>query len=53
MNHNLNTDDNLVVRAAYIHILDDMIQTARILIAALILYFFQDTHLGVRIVDPI
>ena len=51
--HNLNADDNPVIRAAYIHILGDMIQSAGVLIAALIIYFFQDTHPGVRIVDPI
>ena len=53
MTHNLNADDNPVIRAAYIHILGDMIQSAGVLIAALIIYFFQDTHPGVRIVDPI
>ena len=51
--HNLKADDNPVIRAAYIHILGDMIQSAGVLIAALIIYFFQDTHPGVRIVDPI
>ena len=51
--HNLNADENPVIRAAYIHILGDMIQSAGVLIAALIIYFFQDTHPGVRIVDPI
>ena len=30
-----------------------MIQSAGVLIAALIIYLFQDTHPGVRIVDPI
>ena len=53
LNHNLNADDNPVIRAAYIHILGDMIQSAGVLLAALIIYFFQDTHPGVRIVDPI
>ena len=53
LNHNLKADDNPVIRAAYIHILGDMIQSAGVLIAALIIYFFQDTHPGVRIVDPI
>ncbi len=53
LKHNLNADDNPVIRAAYIHILGDMIQSAGVLIAALIIYFFQDTHPGVRIVDPI
>jgi len=51
--HNLNADDNPVIRAAYIHILGDMIQSAGVLLAALIIYFFQDTHPGVRIVDPV
>ena len=51
--HNLKADDNPVIRAAYIHILGDMIQSAGVLIAALIIYFFQDTHPRVRIVDPI
>ena len=53
LKHNLNADENPVIRAAYIHILGDMIQSAGVLIAALIIYFFQDTHPGVRIVDPI
>ena len=53
MKHNLNADENPVIRAAYIHILGDMIQSAGVLLAALIIYFFQDTHPGVRIVDPI
>ena len=53
LEHNLKADDNPVIRAAYIHILGDMIQSAGVLIAALIIYFFQDTHPRVRIVDPI
>ena len=53
LDHNLKADDNPVIRAAYIHILGDMIQSAGVLIAALIIYFFQDTHPGVRVVDPI
>ena len=53
LKHNLNADDNPVIRAAYIHILGDMIQSAGVLLAALIIYFFQDTHPRVRIVDPI
>ena len=53
LKHNLNADDNPVIRVAYIHILGDMIQSAGVLMAALIIYFFQDTHPGVRIVDPI
>jgi zinc transporter 2 len=53
LKHNINADDNPVIRAAYIHILGDMIQSAGVLLAALIIYFYQDTHPGVRIVDPI
>ena len=53
LSHNINADDNPVIRAAYIHILGDMIQSAGVLVAALIIYFFQDTHPGVRIFDPI
>ena len=53
LKHNLNADENPVIRAAYIHILGDMIQSAGVLLAALIIYFYQDTHPGVRIVDPI
>ena len=53
LKHNLKADDNPVIRAAYIHILGDMIQSAGVLIASLIIYFFQDTHPRVRIVDPI
>jgi len=53
LEHNLKADDNPVIRAAYIHILGDMIQSAGVLIAALIIYFFQDTNPQVRIVDPI
>ncbi|MCQ2821159.1 MAG: cation transporter [archaeon] len=30
-----------------------MIQSFGVLVAAMIIYFFQDTHPGVRIVDPI
>ena len=53
LEHNLKADENPVIRAAYIHILGDMIQSAGVLLASLIIYFFQDTHPGVRIVDPI
>ena len=53
LEHNLKADDNPVIRAAYIHILGDMIQSTGVLLAALVIYFFQDTHPGVRILDPI
>ena len=53
LEHNLKADDNPVIRAAYIHILGDMIQSTGVLLAALAIYFFQDTHPGIRILDPI
>ena len=53
LEHNLKADDNPVIRAAYIHILGDMIQSTGVLLAALMIYLFQDTHPGVRILDPI
>ena len=53
LEHNLKADDNPVIRAAYIHILGDMIQSSGVLLAALMIYLFQDTHPGVRILDPI
>ena len=49
LEHNLKADDNPVIRAAYIHILGDMIQSSGVLLAALMIYLFQDTHPGVRI----
>ena len=53
LEHNLKADDNPVIRAAYIHILGDMIQSTGVLIAAICIYSFQDSHPGVRILDPI
>ena len=53
LEHNLKADENPVIRAAYIHILGDMIQSTGVLLAALVIYLFQDTHPGVRILDPI
>ena len=53
LEHNLKADENPVIRAAYIHILGDMIQSTGVLIAAICIYVFQDTHPGVRILDPI
>lgn len=46
-------DDNPVIRATYIHILGDMIQSFGVLLAAVIIYFFQGSHPGIRIFDPI
>ena len=53
LEHNLKADDNPVIRAAYIHILGDMIQSTGVLLAAICIYLFQDTNPGVRILDPI
>ena len=50
---NNNTDDNPVIRAAYIHIIGDMIQSLGVLFAAIVIYLFQDNHPGIRIFDPI
>jgi len=52
-----NDDDknknNVVLQAAIVHILGDMIQSIGVIIAGAIIYFFQDSHPGVVIVDPI
>jgi cation diffusion facilitator family transporter len=45
--------DNPILRAAFIHILGDIIQSAGVFLAAIIIYFFQDTHPNINIVDPI
>lgn len=50
---NSKCDANPVIRAAYIHIIGDMIQSIGVLVAAIIIYFFQDTNPGIRVVDPI
>ncbi len=36
----INADDNPVIRAAYIHIIGDMIQSLSVLIAAIVIYTF-------------
>lgn len=46
-------DNNPVIRAAYIHILGDMIQSFGVLLAAFIIWMFQDTNPRIRIFDPI
>jgi zinc transporter 2 len=45
--------ENPVLSAAYIHILGDIIQSAGVVIASLIIYFFQDTYPKIEMVDPI
>lgn len=46
-------NENPVLRAAVIHIIGDIIQSAGVLVAAITVYIFEDTHPGVIIVDPI
>lgn len=41
LEHNLKADENPVIRAAYIHILGDMIQSTGVLLAALAIYLFK------------
>jgi zinc transporter 2 len=45
--------DNPVLRAAYIHILGDIIQSVGVVLASLIIYYGQDSYPGITIVDPI
>jgi len=45
--------DNPVLRAAFIHILGDIIQSAGVLLAAVIIYLFQDGNPKIALIDPI
>lgn len=45
--------NNPILRAAFIHILGDIIQSLGVVIASLIIYFFQDSHSGIAVIDPI
>lgn len=45
--------ENPILRAAYIHILGDIIQSLGVLVASCIIYFFQDKYPSIEIVDPI
>jgi len=45
--------ENPVLTAAYIHILGDILQSLGVLIASLIIYFFQDSCPQIEVVDPI
>jgi zinc transporter 2 len=45
--------ENPILRAAFIHILGDIIQSAGVLVASLIIYFYQDDNPEIVIVDPI
>ena len=43
-------DENPVIRAAYIHILGDMIQSSGVLLAALCIYFFQQKIIFINLI---
>jgi len=45
--------NNPVLRAAFVHILGDIIQSLGVVVASIIIYFYQDTHPGIQVVDPI
>jgi len=45
--------ENAVLSAAYIHIIGDIIQSAGVVVASLIIYFFQDSSPNIDMVDPI
>lgn len=49
----INERDNPILRAAYIHILGDIIQSLGVLIASVIIYIYQDTNPGISVIDPI
>jgi zinc transporter 2 len=50
---NVDEKENPILRAAFIHVLGDIIQSAGVLLASLIIYFYQDSYPGIAIVDPI
>ncbi len=45
--------DNPILKAAFVHILGDILQSVGVLIAATIIYFFQDSHPKIEMVDPL
>lgn len=45
--------NNPVLRAAFIHVLGDIIQSLGVVIASLIIYFLQDVHPNISMVDPL
>jgi zinc transporter 2 len=49
----IDENENPILRAAFIHILGDIIQSAGVLVASIIIYFYQDDTPGIVIVDPI
>ena len=46
-------EENPVLRSAIIHILGDMLQSLGVVIASLIIYFFQDSTPNIVYVDPV
>jgi zinc transporter 2 len=49
----LDLTENPILRAAFIHILGDILQSAGVLIASLIIYHHQEDNPNIVIVDPI
>jgi len=45
--------ENPVLRAAFVHILGDIIQSVGVLVAAIIIYFFEDSNPKIVLIDPI
>jgi len=52
-NNKKDEKDNAVLRATIIHIIGDMIQSIGVILAAVIIYIFEDRYPGIVIVDPI
>jgi zinc transporter 2 len=51
--HKVDEKENPILRAAFIHILGDIIQSAGVVVASSIIYFYQDENPGIAVVDPI
>lgn len=49
----MDENENLIMRATYLHILGDIIQSMGVVTASLIIYFFQDKYPGIVCIDPI
>lgn len=52
-NTKLDKEENPVLRATFIHILGDMIQSVGVVLASSLIYFLQDSHPLIVRVDPI
>ena len=53
INNTVNDKDNPILRAAYIHILGDIIQSMGVLIASILIFIFQENNPKISIIDPI